>query len=69
MSLDWVGGLAWSICFRNCSKDRSKWLLNMTHLLFAHEDAVGIYNHNFDVILMACTYRTNQFKTPLLNIV
>jgi hypothetical protein len=41
----------------------------VTPLFFAHVEAVDIYTANFDVVLMDCTYRSNRFNMPLLNIV
>jgi hypothetical protein len=41
----------------------------LTHLFLAHDEAIAIYRDNYDVILMDCTYRTNRFNMPLLNIV
>ncbi|KAE8996750.1 hypothetical protein PR001_g19771 [Phytophthora rubi] len=42
---------------------------HLTHLFFAHNDAIDIYRTNYDVIIMDCTYRTNRFNMPLFNIV
>ncbi|KAE9023198.1 hypothetical protein PF005_g4851 [Phytophthora fragariae] len=39
------------------------------HLFFAFEPAIDIYCDNSDVILLECTYKTNRFGVPLLNIV
>jgi len=41
----------------------------LTHLFLAYEPAIDIYKANPDVLLMDCTYKTNYFKMPLLNIV
>lgn len=41
----------------------------LTHLLFAHKEVMAIWKENADVLLMDCTYRTNRFNMPLLNIV
>ena len=43
-------------------------LESASSFFFAHWDAVAIYKQHPDVILMDCTYLTNQFRIPLLNI-
>jgi hypothetical protein len=37
-------------------------------LFFAHLNAVAIYKQYLNIILIDCTYRTNWFRMPLLNI-
>uniref|UniRef100_A0AAV2Z140 MULE transposase domain-containing protein n=1 Tax=Lagenidium giganteum TaxID=4803 RepID=A0AAV2Z140_9STRA len=41
----------------------------LTHLMFAHNDALRKFDANPDVIMMDCTYKTNRFGMPLLNVV
>ena len=41
----------------------------LTHLFFAHSTSIGILQKNHDVMLLDCTYKTNKFKLPMLNIV
>ena len=41
----------------------------VTHLFFAHPKSVELLLKYSDVLLLDCTYRTNKFKMPLLNIV
>ena len=40
----------------------------LERLFFAHPEAVKIYKEHPDIILMDCTYKTNRFQMPLLNI-
>jgi MULE transposase domain len=40
----------------------------LQNLFFAHPDAVALYKKHPDVILIDCTYKTNRFHMPLLNI-
>jgi hypothetical protein len=42
---------------------------HVTHLFFTHPKSVELFQQYPDVLLMNCTYRTNKFKMPLLNIV
>lgn len=37
-------------------------------LFFAHLEAIAIYMQHLDVLLLDCTYKTNRFRMPLLNI-
>jgi MULE transposase-like protein len=43
-----------------------------THILeclfFAHPEAIAIYKEHPNIILIDCTYKTNHFRMPLLNI-
>ena len=41
----------------------------VTYLFFAHPKSVKMLNCFPEVILLDCTYKTNCFKLPLLNIV
>jgi MULE transposase domain len=41
----------------------------ITHVFFAHPDSLLLLKSHPDVLLMDCTYKTNRFKIPLLNIV
>jgi hypothetical protein len=41
----------------------------ITHLFFAYSKSIELLNHFPEVILLDCTYKTNRFKLPLLNIV
>src|SRR6202011_6032049 len=40
----------------------------LKRLFFAHLDAVVIYKQHPNIVLMDCTYKTNRFRMPLLNI-
>ena len=40
----------------------------VTRIFFAHPDSVKLLKSNPDVILLDCTYKTNRFNMPLLNI-
>ena len=40
----------------------------LTHLLLVHQKSLKIICHNHDILLMDCTYKTNQYQMPLLNI-
>jgi hypothetical protein len=42
---------------------------SITALFFAHPKAVELCNQFSSVFIMDCTYKTNQFEMPLLNIV
>ena len=41
----------------------------VTHLFFAHPKSVELFKHYSEVLLMDCTYKTNCFNIPLLNII
>jgi hypothetical protein len=41
----------------------------ITHLFTAHPDAIQQSRVYCNIILMDCTYKTNRFKLPLLNVV
>jgi hypothetical protein len=41
----------------------------ITHIFFAHPDSLLLLKSHPNVLLMDCTYKTNRFKMPLLNIV
>ena len=41
----------------------------LTHLFFAHDKVLQIFKANPDAILLDCTYKTNEFDLPLLNMV
>jgi hypothetical protein len=41
----------------------------LTHLFFAYKEAVEFTSTCHNVFLMDCTYKTNRFNMPLLNIV
>ena len=40
----------------------------LERIFFAHPEAVELWKQHPDVILMDCTYKTNRFRMPLLNI-
>ena len=40
----------------------------LERLFFAHPEAIAIYKQHPDVLLLDCTYKTNRFRMPLLNI-
>ena len=41
----------------------------ITHLFFAHNESVALTRQFPSVLLMDCTYKTNKFKMPLLNVI
>ncbi|CAG8691830.1 12082_t:CDS:1 [Funneliformis caledonium] len=41
----------------------------VTYLFFAHNESVALTHQYSSVLLMDCTYKTNKFKMPLLDIV
>ena len=41
----------------------------ITHFFFAHLCSIALLNRYPEVLLLDCTYKTNRFKMPLLNIV
>ena len=41
----------------------------VTHISFAYPRSVKMLNQYPEVLLLDCTYKTNHFKMPLLNIV
>ena len=41
----------------------------VTHISFTHLHSVEMLNQYPEVLLLDCTYKTNYFKMPLLNIV
>jgi hypothetical protein len=41
----------------------------ITHLFFAYPKSIKLLNRFPEVILLDCTYKTNRFKLPLLNII
>ena len=42
---------------------------HITHLFFAAHKSLALYERYPEVLLLDCTYKTNQFKMPLLNII
>ncbi|SAM03616.1 hypothetical protein [Absidia glauca] len=42
---------------------------NITHLFFAHHKSIKMVKLYGSVLLMDCTYKTNRFKMPLLEVV
>jgi hypothetical protein len=40
----------------------------LKRLFFAHPDSIEIYKKHPEVVLLDCTYKTNRFRMPLLNI-
>lgn len=40
----------------------------LERLFFAHPDSIEIYKKHPEVVLLDCTYKTNRFRMPLLNI-
>ena len=40
----------------------------VTHVFFAHPKSIELYQWYPEVLLMDCTYKTNRFGMPLLNI-
>jgi hypothetical protein len=40
----------------------------LERLFFAHPDSIQIYKDHPEVVLLDCTYKTNRFRMPLLNI-
>jgi hypothetical protein len=41
----------------------------LTHLFMSHPEAIELYRKNSDVVTLDCTYKTNRFRMPLLNMV
>jgi MULE transposase domain len=41
----------------------------ITHLFLVHRKSVDIIRQNHDILLMDCTYKTNRYRMPLLNII
>jgi len=41
----------------------------LSHLLLIHPQSLRIYKENFDVLILDCTYKTNRYNYPLLDIV
>lgn len=39
------------------------------HLLIIHPQSLSIYKENFDVLILDCTYKTNRYNYPLLDLV
>lgn len=42
---------------------------HVTHLFFSHYKSIELVRSYSSVLLMDCTYKTNKFKMPLLNVV
>jgi hypothetical protein len=40
----------------------------LERLFFAHPDAIALYKQHPDILLLDCTYKTNRFRIPLLNL-
>jgi MULE transposase domain len=53
----------WTFDYRT---DTLGWI---SHLFFTHPQCIQLLNQFPDVLLLDCTYKTNKFKMPLLNIV
>lgn len=41
---------------------------HVTHLFIAHPTSISLFRQHHDILLLDCTYRTNRYKMPLLNI-
>lgn len=41
---------------------------HVTHLFIAHPTSINLFRQHHDILLLDCTYRTNRYKMPLLNI-
>jgi MULE transposase-like protein len=41
----------------------------ISHLLIIHPESLAIYKSNFDVLILDCTYKTNRYNYPLLDLV
>lgn len=41
----------------------------LSNLLMIHPRSLNIYKENFDVLILDCTYKTNRYNYPLLDIV
>ncbi|XP_062020976.1 protein FAR1-RELATED SEQUENCE 6-like [Rosa rugosa] len=61
--LDELGGAGFS---HNVKYDHSG---HLTHLFFAHPTSIELTKSYFNVFVMDCTYKTNKYKMPLLEIV
>jgi hypothetical protein len=42
---------------------------HITLLFFAHPNSLSLLKQYPDILLMDCTYKTNRFHMPLLNII
>lgn len=42
---------------------------HISHLFVAHPRSLEIFRNHHDLILLDCTYNSNRFKMPLLNMV
>lgn len=40
----------------------------LTHLLFAYQKAITVFQSHPDILMADCTYRTNRFNMPLLHL-
>lgn len=41
---------------------------HVAHLFIAHPMSIRLFRQHHDILLLDCTYRTNRYKMPLLNI-
>jgi len=41
----------------------------ITHLMLVHQKSVEIIRQNYDILLLDCTYKTNRYRMPLLNLI
>lgn len=41
---------------------------HLTHLFIALPTSISLFRQHHDILLLDCTYRTNRYKMPLLNI-
>ena len=41
----------------------------LSHLFFSHTESLQLLALNPEVLIMDCTYKTNRFNMPLLNII
>lgn len=39
----------------------------LTHLIFLKKSCIDLFKQHHDVLLLDCTYKTNRYKMPLLN--
>ena len=41
----------------------------ISYLFFTYPKSIELFKWYYDILLLDCTYKTNRFKMPLLNIV
>ena len=62
--VDSLKAMDWFVRVDVASNNRNR----VTRIFFAHPGSVALLKANPDVILLDCTYKTNRFNMPLLNL-